>query len=49
MPSWHSVLEEIKTRGSTYDVVRREYLRRLFELTGRNVIIYYSGWLQKPD
>ncbi len=48
MPTWHSLLNEIKERGSTYDVVRRERLRKLHEVTGRNTIIYYSGWLQKP-
>lgn len=48
MPSWHQLLEEIKVKGSTYDVVRREYLRKLQRITGRNVILYYSGWLQKP-
>lgn len=48
MPTWHSLLNEIKERGSTYDVVRRERLKKLAELTGRNVIVYYSGWLQKP-
>lgn len=49
MPSWHELLNEIQNKGSIYDVVRREYLRRLEEITGRNVILYYSGWLQKPD
>ena len=48
MPTWHSLLNEIKERGSTYDVVRRERLKALYKATGRNVIIYYSGWLQKP-
>ena len=48
MPTWHSLLNEIKARGSTFDVVRRERLKTLAQLTGRNVIIYYSGWLQKP-
>ncbi|GAB4356393.1 MAG: S49 family peptidase [Gammaproteobacteria bacterium] len=49
MGSWHDILNEIKERGSTHDIIRRECLKRLHELTGRNVIIYYSGWLQKPD
>ena len=49
MPSWHDLLNEIKEKGSTYDVVRREYLAALYKLTGRNVIVYYSGWLQKPS
>jgi enoyl-CoA hydratase/carnithine racemase len=48
MPSWDSILEELRKRGSTFDVVRRVYLAKLHELTGRNVIVYYSGWLQKP-
>jgi len=48
MPSWHTILEEIRKRGSTHDAIRREYLTNLHELTGRNVIVYYSGWLQKP-
>ena len=49
MPNWNELLDEIKASGSTYDIIRREYLRQLHELTGRNVIIYYSGWLQKPN
>lgn len=48
MPTWHSLLNEIKARGSTFDVVRRERLKTLAKVTRRNVIIYYSGWLQKP-
>ncbi len=47
MPSWHSILEEIRQRGGIHDVIRREYLAKLHSLTGRNVIVYYSGWLQK--
>jgi ATP-dependent protease ClpP protease subunit len=48
MPTWHSLLNEIKARGSTFDVVRRERLKTLAKVTRRNAIIYYSGWLQKP-
>lgn len=48
MPNWNNILEEIRKRGGTHDVVRREYLSKLHKLTGRNVIVYYSGWLQKP-
>jgi hypothetical protein len=47
MPSWNDVLEEIQAAGSTHDVTRRKYLKQLHEYTGRNVIAYYSGWLQK--
>lgn len=47
MGNWNELLDEIRTAGSTHDIIRRKYLARLAELTGRNVIIYYSGWLQK--
>ena len=47
MPNWSQILSEIKEAGSTQDVVRRRYLARLAKHTKRNVILYYSGWLQK--
>ena len=51
MGSWNEILQEIQTceRKDAVDFVRRKYLKRLHEKTGRNVIAYYSGWLQKPD
>ena len=49
MPSWHDLLREIKEAGSAHDVIRRRYLERLHDRTGRNIIIYYSAWLQKPS
>lgn len=48
MPNWNEILDEIRASGSTHDIVRRRYLKQLQRLTGRNTIIYYSGWLQKP-
>jgi hypothetical protein len=50
MPSWNQVLEEMQTckRIDALDYTRRKYLSQLHEKTGRNVIAYYSGWLQKP-
>jgi ATP-dependent protease ClpP protease subunit len=48
MPSWHEILNEIKQSGSTHDVIRRKYISKLSDKSGRNTIIYYSGWLQKP-
>lgn len=47
MPNWNGILNEIVKLGSPHDVVRRNYLKQLSELTGRNTIVYYSGWLQK--
>lgn len=34
---------------ASIDTVRRQYLLQLHQRTGRNVIVYYSGWLSKPD
>lgn len=48
MGSWHALLGELKAGGSQHDILRRKYLKRLQRVTRRNVIIYYSGWLQKP-
>lgn len=47
MPNWHDIHNEIVKTGSPHDVVRRSYLKKLSEYTGRNTIVYYSGWLQK--
>lgn len=49
MPNWNQLLDEIRAAGSMYDVVRRRYLSRIHELTGRNVIVYSSGWLQRGN
>lgn len=49
MPNWIMLLNEIKTAGSQFDIIRRKYLKNLYEITGRNVIAYYSGWLQKSQ
>lgn len=49
MPSWKEILDEARALGGTYDVIRRRHVKALSDLVGRNVIIYYSGWLQKAD
>ena len=48
MPTWDEILKEIGSANSIIDVTRRKYIKELSELTGRNTIVYYSGWLQKP-
>jgi len=52
MPNWGEVLEEIadeqRKAHTSFDTVRRKYLKELAEITGRNVIAYYSGWQSKP-
>jgi hypothetical protein len=57
MPNWGQVLNEIAHLSmsremearTAVDVVRKKYLKDLHDHTGRNIIAYYSGWLQKPD
>ena len=53
MPNWKEVLEEVakvNMQGNqALDVVRRKYLKKIFQYTKRNVIAYYSGWLQRPN
>ena len=47
MPDWNELVNETSALGTTYDIVRRKYLAELATHTGRNVIVYYSAWLQK--
>jgi len=49
MGSWNELLAEIHPKGKGHDLVRKRCLAELSSLTGRNVIVYYSGWLQKPQ
>lgn len=49
MPNWKDIVNEVKELGGTYDVIRRKYVSELSKQTERNVICYYSGWLQKAD
>jgi hypothetical protein len=47
--AWNELLIEANSAGSIHDILRRKYLRRLSQYTKRNTILYYSGWLQKPE
>lgn len=55
MPNWNEVISEIhreqqaNPNANPLDTVRRKYLKKVSEITGRNTIAYYSGWLQKPQ
>ena len=51
MPDLTGILDEVKQieqKGSSIDQIRRKYIEKLSKYRDRNVIIYYSGWLQKP-
>lgn len=53
MPIWSEILAELKPQVAgtppDFDGVRRKYLLQLHQHTGRDVILYATGWLQKPD
>ncbi len=54
MPIWSEILAELthtqeQERLPDFDGVRRKYLGQLHWHSGRNVILYASGWLQKSD
>ena len=49
MAGWDEILKELNETLSQSDYVRKKYLRKLYEYTGRNVIAYYSGFLDKPN
>lgn len=52
MPNWGDVLQEISAETeraqNAFDFIRRKYLGKLSEKTGRNCVAYYSGWQSKP-
>ena len=47
MPTWQEMLSELSSMASPIDTIRRKYLRALAEYRHRNVIAYYSGWLNR--
>jgi hypothetical protein len=48
MPTWNEVFKEIHLTNDPF-LVLNKYLQQLSNYTKRNTIIYYSGWLQKPE
>lgn len=49
MPNWNEVLTELQANAKgPHDLLRLKYIKLLHEHTGRNVLVYYSGFLQKP-
>lgn len=49
MPNWNQLLEEMRQFVGVQDSIRRRHASELHQVTGRNVILYYSGWLQKRN
>lgn len=38
MATWNELNAEVRVLGTTFDIVRRKYLRQLADLTGRNTV-----------
>lgn len=51
MADWSSIAKEIRDEEyhAPLDTVRKKYIKKLYELTGRNIICYYSGFLTNSD
>lgn len=49
MPNWTELLDEMQRFVGPQDFLRRRHANEIHEVTGRNVIVYYSGWLQKGN
>lgn len=49
MPGWSDILDQVNAHKEPLvklSELRHEYLKRVSEITERNVITYYSGWLK---
>lgn len=52
MPSWSDILNEVdkySNSGFELNKKRQEFFEKIYAITGRNVIAYYSGWLKRAD
>ena len=53
MPSWSEIFNQFSKNKKADQIPflvkeKQKYLDEISRCTGRNVITYYSGWLQKP-
>lgn len=53
MPSWSEIFNKFSNTKEENKITflveeKKKYLDEISKCTGRNVISYYSGWLQKP-
>ena len=49
MPSWNDLIQKIKNNPNSLDNIRRDQLKKFQQYRKRNLICYYSGWLDKPN
>ena len=48
MPNWGEILNRLNSSSNPLDTMRKRYLNVMNQYTGRNIITYYSGFVQKP-
>lgn len=48
MPSWGTVLDNLRSTPNPMDAMRHKYLDIMHKYTDRNIIAYYSAFIQKP-
>ena len=52
MPSWSEILDEIQIyqdQIGKLNSLRQSYIEQVSNITNRNVIAYYSGWLKSSS
>lgn len=48
MPTWDEIIGDVGSHpNGVLDNIRTEHIKKLSELRDRNVVCYYSGWLQE--
>ena len=47
MPRWGELLKELGQFQAPFDQMRNKYIKKLENVTKRNVIVYYSAFLNK--
>lgn len=52
MANWSEILDTVNTYQDSIgklNELRQEYLNKIYTITGRNIISYYSGWLKNSN
>ena len=52
MPGWNDVVKRVAGSEGIHSLVRKEYLDEIYRVTERNVVLYYSSFLERtrhPD
>lgn len=48
MPTWQAIARDIGLRGDAHEAARHRYAQAVHQASGRNLIVYASGWLHAP-